>query len=129
MSQMDKAKPWQIAVVVIGLLAGAGMVVMSIFNSDAPRLANSLTVVDIETGDLFEIGVGKGMISFPIKNPNNGKVSLMPVYKGEGGHWFVASRYLGDIGTLDGIKPDAIDASSGKVTKVGDGPRSISVEH
>jgi hypothetical protein len=126
---MGNAKPWQIAVIVIGLLAGAGMIVVSAFTGDAPRLAKSLTVVDVETGDLFEIDVGKGMISFPIKNPNNSKLSLMPVYKGDGGNWFVASRYLNDISSLAGVKPEAIDAASGKVAKVGSGPKYITVEH
>jgi len=90
---MQGVKPWQLAVIVIGLLVGGGLIAWQGFASDEVRLADSILLVDVTTGEIFEAPLPRGRtVGFPAKNPKTGKETLLPASQLDG-KWFVGSRY------------------------------------
>lgn len=124
---MSQAKPWQIAVVALGLLGGIGGVVYAVRSNPGLDLAKSILYVDAQTGELFDVVIpSNGSLGIPEKNPTTGKDTLLPVFKDDAGTWRVSDRYKGSVGTL-GLKPEelAVDPKTG-VAKVKEGsPRKV----
>lgn len=125
---MSQAKPWQIAVVALGLLGGVGGVVYAVRSNPGIELASSVPMVDVITGELFDFEIPKkGSLVFPEINPATGKETLFPVIKDEAGNWKLAERYAGGLQDLK-MKPEelAVDRATGAV-RVKDGkPKRIS---
>lgn len=105
---MEKPKPWQIGVIALAVVAAGVSIVLTITRSDAPKISTERYLVDVSTGELFEIDVSKGAF-FPALNPQTGRRSLLPV-KREGSEWVVESRYLG--GLEEDIDQSALDTSN-----------------
>lgn len=125
---MMHAKPWQIAVVALGLIGGVAGIVYAVRSNPGLDLAKSILYVDAQTGELFDIEIpSKGSLGVPEKNPTTGKDTLLPVFKDDSGTWRVSERYRGSVGGM-GVKPEelALDAKTG-VVKVKEGnPRKVS---
>jgi hypothetical protein len=111
-----KVKPWQIAVIVIGLLVGLGSVVYQLLAPSGPDLPDSMLLIDVETGQLYRADIsGKGVM-LPARRPETGKIALLRVRSEDGGKYYVADRDLGLLQYLDqGIEVKAIDVESGDV--------------
>jgi len=124
---MDSLKPWHIAILVIGLGVLVGGVFFSI-RSAGPTvtLADSMTMADVVTGELFEVALSKHGITIPLKNPSTGADTLYPVSKDDEGRWVIPTRYLGTATSSKELKPLALkDAKTGEVTIKSDKPTRI----
>ncbi len=90
---MQGVKPWQLAVIVIGLLVGGGLIAWQGLTSKEVSLADSIMLVDVTTGEIFQAPLPTGRtVGFPAKNPKTGKETLLPATQVDG-KWFVGSRY------------------------------------
>lgn len=111
-----KAKPIQIAIIVVGLIVGAMGIVMALRNNAGPDLADKMFLVDIKTGELFAVSTKGRSIILPYRHPETNQPTLLPANFDESeSAWYLKSRYLG---VINDIKPasDKIDAQSGKVS-------------
>jgi hypothetical protein len=126
--RMQGVKPWQLAVIVIGLLVGGGLITWQGFSPGAVKLADSIMLVDVTTGEIFEAPLPSDRtVGFPAKSPTTGKETLLPATQIEG-KWFVGSRYrefVKDIVQSAGAT-SAADASTFEV-KSPTGPTSADV--
>jgi len=120
---MGGARPWQIVLVVVGFLGFLGSVMYSCSTmGDGVDFAESITLVDVQTGELFEAPLPKRRaVGFPGKNPISGAESLYPVSQ-EGGKWFTDSRYLEYWREKKSDYAAVTDWRSGEVKVVGETP-------
>ena len=125
---MEKVKPWQI----ILMIAAVGVLGFSVWKfgfasgSDKGLLADSIIMVDVETGELFEYSLkGKRGVMVPANNPNSGKLSLMPVHKEPDGSWVITRRDMDAIRYVEATVK-VVDRSSGVVTPANETPTRAS---
>lgn len=90
---MGEAKPWQIAVVVVGVLTLVGMLMWQC-KGDGVSLQKTVVMVDVSSGQLVEAKWPKGKaVVFPAKDPDT-KGMLIPVGKTAEGRYEIEGRYL-----------------------------------
>lgn len=119
-----KAKPWQIALIVIGLAVGLGSVVWFAVSGDDVRLERRYFLVDVESGEIFEVDSSKYRLALPAMHPETKRRTLVGVTQDEDGSWYVAPRDLGLIRDLDkSVEVKAIDKSSGDLVNPAAKPR------
>ncbi len=119
-----KAKPWQIALIVIGLAVGLGSGAWFVLGGDEVKLERRYFLVDVETGDLFEVDSIKYRLVLPARNPETGRVSLIGVHREDDGTWYVPKRDLDSIRQLDkGVEVKAINRESGDLIKPPGSPK------
>ena len=96
---MGTVKPWQIVVMVLAVVAVVGSAFYSCKSTDTTKVvqADSVTLVDIKTGALFEAKFPERRpVSWPAKNPDSGEATLYPAYQKDNA-WFVTGRVLADV--------------------------------
>lgn len=114
-----KVKPWQIAIIVIGLLVGIGSGLWTLLGGGGPEVSYSLTLVDVETGDLFEVAdYRETKFVLPAARPGSEARALLPVEKDADGSWYLTDRGLQSLGAVT-VPTEAVDEDSGRVDKVG----------
>lgn len=85
---MDGVKPWQLAVIIIGLVGGLGLLGWQIFGGEKIHTPSSIMLMDVVTGDRFVADVtGRRSIFLPEKNPDTGKYTLVTISKTDDGSW------------------------------------------
>lgn len=90
---MGEAKPWQIAVVVVGVLTLVGMLMWQC-KGDGTALQKTIVMVDVGSGELVEANWPKGKaVVFPAQDPDT-KSMLIPVGKMADGRYEIEGRYL-----------------------------------
>jgi hypothetical protein len=99
---MGKAKPWQIVLIVVAAVA-LGVSLYFSLRGDGLDLANSVTMADVATGEVFHLPIGKGANSatIPGKNPRTGDMTLMPIVQ-ENGRWVVMEHYFPALKNIPG---------------------------
>jgi hypothetical protein len=102
-----KAKPWQIALIVVGLLVGGGLLCFELMRADPTALNTKFYLLDPASGDLYYADWDKVHFSLPAADPETGEARLIRV-SNEGGHWSVLHRDIPLIGSLPG-KNELID--------------------
>jgi len=110
-----KAKPVQIAIIVIGLLVGIVGIVLSMKKYAGPDLANKMILVDVTSGELYAVSTNGRSILLPYRSPDSNEPTLLPVIFDENdSSWRVKSRYMD---AMNDIKPvsDKIDPKSGRL--------------
>jgi hypothetical protein len=109
----DRIRPWQI---VLFALAGASLVVglWLSFSGDRLQLRSSVTMVDVATGELFTMKVGKGGPMVPGLNPKTRKMTLVRVAKKDG-KWFIIDRDIPALNAVEGEATAVIDRETGEV--------------
>jgi hypothetical protein len=119
---MGEARPWQVAVVVVGLLVLIGSVVYQCTSRNEVELADSVILVDVTTGELIEAAYPGRAVGFPATHPDSGARTLMPaVQDPETGRWSVEGRYLGNLKDL-GVKLDGLENPASGLVKKGGSP-------
>ncbi len=109
---MGEVKPWQIALIVIGLLVGVGGVAYQC-SRDRVVMADSIVLVDVATGELIRTKFpSKGSVFFPATNPSTQSPTLYPVLQ-EDSKWIIERRYIKHIPNEPEAK--ALDRKSGEV--------------
>ncbi|MFO0831752.1 MAG: hypothetical protein U0637_07890 [Phycisphaerales bacterium] len=110
---MGEARPWQIAVIVIGLVALVAGVVFQCSRANVP-FSDTIILVDVTNGDLLEAPFPKNRpVMFPAKNPTTNTATLYPAQLREG-KWYVEGRYIPYV--PKDPKPTAMNAKSGEIT-------------
>lgn len=110
-----KIKPWQIIVIVVGLVAAIGVTVWNLTNSDELDIPNSYFVIDVESGQIYRVNRNRVMLSLPAPNPESGKLSLIGLAKDDKGY-YVTERDLATLRMLDsGVKNNAVDEKTGEL--------------
>ncbi len=100
---MDNIKPWQI-VLFIAAVAVLGFSLWRQLGSGQVDLPNSVLVVDVETGEMYRMSLGKrNGAYFPEKNPDTGEHNLMPVVKTDSGEWIVPNHARAAMQDIDGV--------------------------
>ncbi len=74
-------KAWQIVVIAIGSLAAICGVAWTLMQDNTPPLTRVLTLIDVSTGDIYEIDTSKRTPVLPEISPKSGKASLVPMRK------------------------------------------------
>lgn len=97
---MEKPKPWQIGVIALAVVAAGVSLVLSILRDDSPRMTHRVLLVDVQTGDLFEINTARFQAVLPEINPETGSATLLPVGQEPDGKYRIEARYL------DSLPPD-----------------------
>ncbi|MBO6740304.1 MAG: hypothetical protein JJ916_10625 [Phycisphaerales bacterium] len=99
---MDNIKPWQIILIAVAVVV-LGFSLWRSFTSGQVNLPDSVLVIDVETGDMYRMGLGKrNGAYFPEKNPESGQHNLMPVVKTESGDWIVPNHARPAMQDIDG---------------------------
>jgi hypothetical protein len=115
---MGEAKPWQIAVVVVGLLTLVGMVVWQCRSGNV-ELASTIVLVDVQSGEIIEAPLPKNhAVGFPATNPETQKKSLLPAERTESG-WRISGRYIPYTGRME-VNEKIVDVKSGTVQTSGE---------
>jgi hypothetical protein len=109
---MGEAKPWQIVLIIVAFLGLAVSLYFSVFRSTGPNVDSSLTMADVNTGEIFHLPIGKGpnAADIPGKNPKTGEKTLMPVME-ENGKWVVLQRFFPSVKNIPGGHPAIDDAT------------------
>lgn len=111
-----QAKPWQIALIVIGLVVGIGSAAWFVFGGGEVTLANSILMVDVDSGDVYEVNLDRTRISNPALHPETGKLQLVRLDRDEDGTLFVNDRDLSLLKYLDqSITNKAVDPKTGSL--------------
>jgi hypothetical protein len=85
---MNGIKPWQLAIVIVGLIGGIGLVVWNVMGKGEIRRPDSILLMDVITGDRFIADVsGRKSVFIPEKNPETGKYTLVIIHKADDGTW------------------------------------------
>lgn len=114
----EKAKPWQIVVVALGGVAALGAVGYYMFfaGDGAVKLASDVTLVDVNTGELFtfDVGGGKALV-IPEDNPKTGKRNLLAAEKTAEGKWALTRRAMGQLGSVEQDATAVVDKKTGEL--------------
>jgi hypothetical protein len=91
---MGGAKPWQIAVVVLGILSLLWVLIYQLGStSTAPETRQDFVLVDIDTGELFKVHrPDDRSLPIPAVRPGTQKLNLLPVEKTDNG-WAVPEQF------------------------------------
>lgn len=85
---MDGVKPWQLAVIIIGLVGGLALAGWQLFGGRKLHTPDTLVLMDVSTGQRYIADVtGHKSIFIPEKNPDTQEYTLLPIVKGEDGKW------------------------------------------
>ena len=112
-----KARPWQIVVIAVGLVVGALGVLYVTLPSDKVKIADTVHVVDVTTGEVFRADIS-GRRTTPTVNPATGQESLVRCYFDEAdGKWKVGQRDLSMVRYLQSqnIPIKAVDLQTGEI--------------
>jgi hypothetical protein len=123
---MGQVKPWQIAVVVVGVLVLGISLFMSVFRDDGVEFSQTIMLVDVTTGKLYEVGRPDGMaISLPATDPRkNPPAKTLYAAKNVDGKWYVNERMLGELGASK-IAVQGLDPKTGLLADQGQKPESL----
>ena len=106
---MGSARPWQIILFLVALLALSGGLFLSC--RGGVNLADSILMVDVKTGDRFRIDTsGKRATGIPARHPDTGKETLLPIVERDGA-WYLAEHYRSGLEYIEGENP-AVDMVS-----------------
>ena len=119
-----KAKPWQIALIVIGLAVGLVSAAWFVLGGDEVQLDRRYFLIDVETGDIYDVDSKKYRLVLPAMHPESGRVVLVGVQKDDTGVWFVPPRDLESVRQLDkSVQVKAIDPATGGVVNPAGKPK------
>lgn len=127
---MSELRPWQVALFIGAFLVLAGSVLYQCkFSGDAAvDLPDSVTMVDMATGDLFEAPLPKRKaVSFPAAHPDTKAATLFPADLIDG-KWCLDRRYVPYVKELVPKGDDLIlDRKTGEVKITSDKLRRADV--
>jgi len=125
---MSGLRPWHIVLLAVSVLALGVSVYFSFSNEDAVDFADSMILIDLETGELVDAPLPKKRsVIPPATNPTTKRRVMFPAEQKDG-KWFVHKRYLAYV--KDFVpKPESVlvDAKSGEVKVANESPRRMDV--
>lgn len=121
---MSGLRPWHIVLLAVSVLALGVSIYFTTSSDDDVDFADSMIMVDLETGELIAAVLPKGRaISPPATNPVTTRRTYFPAVQKDG-KWFVTTRYLQHVKAFV-PKPELvlIDAKSGEVKVANEKPK------
>jgi hypothetical protein len=114
---MGNVKPWQIVLMVVAVVAVGASAYFSFSGGSEVKFAKEITMVDVNTGDLFFFPVSRREVVFPPEtNPTTGKRALLTVNKNESGKWILEGRQRAAmLADIEGDHKAVIDSKTGEV--------------
>jgi hypothetical protein len=109
-----KAKPWQIVVMVVALVA-VGVSAALMLSRSGPKIPSTVMLVDVSTGQLYEVNIKRYRLGLPAQDPEQKEYRLFAVRKTDEG-WEVTGNGLGLLHTMK-IDTGAVDTATGRVLK------------
>lgn len=94
---MEKPKPWQIGVIALAIVAAGVSIVLAVLRDNSPRMTHRVLLVDVQTGDLFEINTERFQSVLPEINPETGAATLVPVEREPDGKYRISDRYMNSL--------------------------------
>ncbi|MEM1072007.1 MAG: hypothetical protein AAGB48_04815 [Planctomycetota bacterium] len=123
---MNGAKPWQIALIVLGLIGGIAGVVFALGSNSGPDMADSMVLVDIETGNLYSVSIKNRSVMTPMEHPDTGRRTLHRVIRDDEGGYKISRRRLGGLQNDELVNTDVVDLDSGRILVDNGDPTRIS---
>lgn len=117
-------KPWQIALVVLGMVALPVGIWLSTRGNE-PRFTHSVTMVDITNGKLYEFSTSDKPVIIPETNPDSGKNTLFPASRDSDGKWKIPTRYLDSLGEVKDKPVNLLDKKTGEVRVENDQAKKV----
>lgn len=104
---MGSVRPWQIAVMVLAVIAvGIASYFSLTGEGGPPSQATDVNLVDISTGELFVARYPERRpVSFPAVNPGSQQPTLYPA-KFKDNKWVINTRFLPQVRKDKALKPD-----------------------
>ena len=115
-----KSQGFAAVLAIVAVLVLVGGVYVSFFNSGSPKPPESMTLIDFNTGELFSAKLGSRSYVIPMKNPNSGERTLLPVVQEDNGDWVVTSRFRELLPEQSPNNNAVRNASSGVVEPIDD---------
>lgn len=109
-----KIKPLQAVILVAGAVAAIAALWWSFGRADQVRLADSVTLVDVQTGQLYQASVRRRTIMQPAAPPDGGEPRLVIVEKDPSGKWFLTPRSFALLRDLP-VDSAKVDPETGEV--------------
>lgn len=125
---MGQAKPWQIAVVGVGLIVLCISLYISVFRNDGPTFVDRVYMVDVTTGKLYQFDRpdDRMLLSWPAEDPRTKQRTLYKVSRDEQSKWMVNERVLGDLNAAK-LEVKGIDPKTGVLTDQQQTPESLDI--
>ncbi|MBX3322141.1 MAG: hypothetical protein KF757_04040 [Phycisphaeraceae bacterium] len=122
---MNGVKPWQLAVIVLGLLGGTGLLVWNAMGkSSKVQTIDEMSFVDVLDGSMYVVNLrGRRGIGVPARNPDTGEYTLMPVFQ-DGNEWVIPDYYRPALKTIDTQSAEIVNPASGQVRPAAGKPRA-----
>lgn len=125
---MSGLRPWHIVLLAVSVIALGVSVYFSFGNEESVDFADSVILVDLETGELVDAPLPKKRaVSPPATNPATKRRVMFPASQKDG-KWFVSKRHLSFV--KDFVpKPEnvLVDPKSGEVKVLNESPRRMDV--
>ncbi|GEM_PF-1726764 len=112
-----KVKPWQVAVIVIGLLVGIASTLWVLVSPSEVHLADECYLLNVESGEVFIAAMGGGKrLTLPAADPESGKFALIRLTKDDQGKLYVDNRDLALLSYVDkDVAVKAVDRETGEL--------------
>lgn len=112
---MGDVRPWHI-VVIVAALAIAGVSLWFTLNRGPNlKIADSMLMVDVQTGELFQVSRKPRPPTIPFTNPKTKAMALLPVEKSGEGGWKIMARYMENIDALNPSTDVLVNRETGEV--------------
>ncbi|HLO40513.1 MAG TPA: hypothetical protein VK176_05775 [Phycisphaerales bacterium] len=122
---MEKLQPKHYALITAAVVAlGAGLYFS--MGGPEPQLKDTMVLVDVASGQLYEFNTSSMSVVIPAINPESGKNSLMPVRKEADGKWRIPKRYLDSLSEINELGSGVTDKKSGEVRVTSETPKFVS---
>ncbi|MFN7022409.1 MAG: hypothetical protein ACK4WH_13925 [Phycisphaerales bacterium] len=111
-----KAKPWQVALIAVSLLAAAASTIYTLMTGDPVRPVTHVFLIDVESGKIYKADIRKSL-TIPARRPDgNRERALLRLDVDDSGRYYVNRRDRDSIGALDPeVEVKAINPSSGEL--------------
>lgn len=119
-----KVKPWQLIVIVLGLLVGGGLILYTAATGGEPGINYSMTLIDAETGDAYSIAdYRETPVILPAPRPGTtDKYALIQIEKDDAGKWQIGDGARRMFGAIN-VPIQAFDRESGDLLKQPGSPK------
>lgn len=115
-----KIKPGQLVILVLGAVGLVWIAYLTLGPGDGVKLAHRFTMVDVSTGQLYDVSTAKHAIMEPAPLPGGNEDRLVRVKREDSGKWVVAARSLPLLKDLP-VNPEIVNPETGEVLKPSSG--------
>jgi hypothetical protein len=119
-------KPWQIGLFVVTGIAVVFAAIWAMGGASGPDLSKRVILVDIVSGELFEVSTAKKAAVIPVRNPETGERTLFPAVKGDDGTWRLSEKFRERVAGARN-RPAVTNPTTGELKLKNDSPKSLSL--